>query len=341
MMEVGQKKVLVTGAAGGVGGTISGILKEKGYSVRGFIRPEDDNSKLRKLIGAENISTGYVEDPGAVFEAMQGIHTVINCAALLPGALHLGEEAFNRVNVLGALNILDQASKLNIKNLVFFSTISVVDHITRKISQAQIQEYIAYPHDAYLSSKINLEKELDKRSKSYPGQISIIRPAFIYGPGNFSVWLEGLKLVMEGKMVLIGDGNALLPLIYAEDIARFTLLLLDGSVEKPDFGIYVLSSPEQTTMKQVFNFIADYAGGKRPLHVPYWPLFLASMIVGLLPEKLKMGRLKILTKARVMQYSRGYDLSGVITPPPLGFVPITKYEEGMSKMLDEYKKIQM
>ena len=86
--------------------------------------------------------------------------------------------------------------------------------------------------------------------------------------------------------------------------------------------------------------MADYLGVKRPGHVPYWPVSIAASMVGFLPRELRWGRLKFLTKARVLQYSRGYDLSRVINPPPLGFMAGTRYKEGLSKMLDEYKKIR-
>ena len=167
---------------------------------------------------------------------------------------------------------------------------------------------------------------------------AIIRPAFIYGPGNFSVWQDALKLLKQRKMVLIGKGDAILPLICADDIAQFILLLLNQAVGKPTFDIYVLASHESTSMKQVFYFMADYLGLKRPRHIPHLPLSIAAAIIGLIPEKLKTNRLKLLTKARVLQYSKGYDLSGVINPPALGFIADTSYLEGLKKMLDEYKK---
>jgi hypothetical protein len=91
-------------------------------------------------------------------------------------------------------------------------------------------------------------------------------------------------------------------------------------------------------MRQVFCFIANYLGAKPPRHVPYLPLSLAASVADLLPDKLRIGRLKLLTTARVRQYSRGYDLSGVLHPAPLGFVPPTSYEIGMPKMLDDYRR---
>jgi len=331
-----NKTVLVTGAAGGVGRALCRFFMDQNFQVKGLVRPEDDINSLE--ISRENLIIGYVEDTQTVYTAMQGVDAVVNGAALLPSALYLGEEAFNRVNVLGPLNILRQASRHKIKNVIFFSTISVVDHITRKITRAEIRAYIENPPDAYLLSKINLEKMLEKESNAFDGRIVIIRPAFIYGPGNFSVWQDTLKLIKKGKMVLIGGGNAPLPLTYCEDIARFILLLLNRPIENTGVEIYVLASHEPTTIKEVFYFIADYLGVKRPRHVPYWSLSIAASMIGFLPKKLRRGRLKFLTKARVLQYSKGYDLSNLINPPPLGFVSGITYKEGLTHMLDEYKK---
>lgn len=332
------KTVLVTGAAGGVGRTVCGALIDAQLQVKGLIRPEDQLDEVP--IDKGNLITGYVEDPGVVSEAVQGVDAVINCAALLPNALQLGPEAFQRVNVEGSVNVLRQAAKYNVSKAIFFSTISVVDHVTRSISWSNIQEYIENPHDAYLTSKINAEKALQIESATFQGQLSIIRPAFIYGPGNFSVWQDALKLVKQEKMVIIGDGNISLPLIYADDIANFILRLLDQPADKPTFDIYILASPEPTTLRQVFYFMADYLGVKPPRHMPYLPLSLAASVVAFLPEKLRVGRLKLLTKARVQQYSRGYDLSGIFNPPPLGFVPPTSYQVGLAKMLDHYQRCQ-
>ena len=139
-------------------------------------------------------------------------------------------------------------------------------------------------------------------------------------------------------MVIIGDGNIALPLIYADDLAAFVSLLLGQSTDKPSFSIHVLSSREPTTMREVFYLIANYLHVKPPRHVPYLPMAVAASVAELLPDKLKVGRLKLLTTARVQQYSRGYDLSGVLDPPPLGFVPPTSYQSGMPRMLDDYQK---
>ena len=53
---------------------------------------------------------------------------------------------------------------------------------------------------------------------------------------------------------------------------------------------------------------------------------------------LRRGRLRLLTKARVQQYTRGYDLSGVMELPPLGFIPATGHRAGLAAMLDDFRQ---
>jgi nucleoside-diphosphate-sugar epimerase len=328
------KAVLVTGAAGGVGQAVTGILRAEGIRVRALVLPTDDIQALR--LDNTDVVRGSVDDPRAVWQGLRGVEAVVNCAALLPRHLHLPASLFHRVNVQGAVNVLTQAACHGVREAIFFSTVNVVDHNKRHITSAEIQDYVRQTVDAYLTSKINLEQALQARAPFFSGHITILRPTFIYGPGNYAVWEQPLKLLEQGKMALIGRGEVLLPLIYAEDIGRFILHLLHFPLEREPFAIYVLASHEATSMRQVFDFIADSLKVKRPSTLPYWALRLAATFVDLLPRKLRFGRLQYLTKWRVQQYSRGYDLSEIINPPPLGFVPPTGYREGLTLMLDDY-----
>src|SRR5262249_30642506 len=221
-----------------------------------------------------------------------GVDGVVHCAALLPGALgHVPDIAFEEVNVGGTRNVLMQAARLLVRRAVFFSTISVVDHVGQKITRENLRAYITNPHDAYLKSKIDAEKELVRLQPEFPGRLSIIRPAFIYGPGNYAVWSEALELIVSGKMTLIGDGSARLPLIYAEDIAHYVEALLRQPFYPPSWDIHVLAHPEPTTMRDVFDFLAGLLGAPRPKRVPYWAVRLASLTTSLLPAPLRVGRL--------------------------------------------------
>jgi nucleoside-diphosphate-sugar epimerase len=301
-----------------------------------MVRPEDDVQRLSRV--PVRLVTGRVEDPAVLAAAAKDAHAVVNCAALLPNAAHLGMDAFHRVNVDGALNVLRQARASGATRAVFFSTISVVDHVGRCITSREVDEYVDGGSDPYLVSKIEMERALRREAEGFPGQVRVLRPSFIYGPGNFAAWEDAFALLEKRKMRLPGDGHALLPLIYAEDLAAFVQQVLVEIQSRPHYGMHVVSSPQRTTMADVFDHLADALGVARPRRVSASLLEAAARVVDRLPGALRRGRLRLLTRARVRQYTRGYDLSGVLDPPPLGFVAPTDYRVGLGRMVEDYRR---
>lgn len=325
--------VLVTGVAGGVGSSVARILVDHGYTVHGLARPEDDLSQLH--LDDVSIVRGYVEDPRTIDTVMRHCTISVNCAALLPNSLNAVEpSAFHRVNVVGAVNVLEHAIRYQLKKAFFFSTISVVDHCSRRVTEDMLEDYIDGPHDPYLASKIEGEKILKHLSARYDGALHVIRPAFIYGPGNLAMWRDGLELVRTGKMALIGDGNVHLPLIFAGDIAEFVLHTINLN-EDPNYAVHVLSNDEHTTMSSIFDFIAEQLGAPMPKRIPYVLVRVATELANLIPANLRSGRLKLLTKPRLRAYSKGYDMTGV-NLTPLGYRPQTNSKIGLQLMLDDY-----
>jgi nucleoside-diphosphate-sugar epimerase len=326
-------RICVFGAAGGLGSTISNRLLSSGYAITALIRPGDSLTRLQ--VRTEHITRGFVENAETVHKALDGAQAAINCAALLPNVRQLGYEAFRRVNVDGAINILEQCQRRGVRLAVFFSTISVVDHLNQRIVWSGIRDYCVDRNDPYQRSKVEMENALYDASRSFSGSIVILRPAFVYGPGNWAVWSEAVELLKKSKLVLLDGGKALLPLVYSEDIAAFTLHLLRQTCLPHGVSLFVMSSRECTNMRDVFYFLAEQLAVPPPRSVPSAIAGAIASVVAHAPGFLRRGRLRLLTKARVAQYSKGYDLRGVLDPPPLGFLCETTYREGFPEMLKE------
>ncbi len=337
-MTDGWRRVLVTGAAGGLGRVMCRVLQQAGYDVKGLVRPEDPIGSVP--LARERIITGYVQDAAIIAVAMKDVDTVVHCAALLPNVLHINEQAFESVNVEGPVTVMRQAIAQGLNRVIFFSTISVVDHVRRKITAAELFDFIPDPHDAYLRSKIEAEKRLITLSSLFEGHLVVIRPAFIYGPGNYAVWREPLELTLKGKMRLLDGGRALLPLIYAEDIGHYVVALLTRPSPGVRYDLHILSNPRRTTMREIFDFIANYLGVPRPGSVPSLPLRVVANMLQPLPPWMRVGRLKLLTPARVMQYSQGYDLSEDLHQPLLAQIHMTDYPEGLASMLNDFTRLR-
>ena len=334
MPATNVKRILITGAAGGVGHRLCHLLIDRGLQVRGLVRPEDDTRRL--TLGPEDIIVGDIQDPEAVRRATEGVDAVVHCAGLLPDAPHANLAAFRSVNVEGTRNVMREAIRNRAKWVFTMSTISVVDHITRTVTPGELTHYVPQPDDAYLASKIEAEVALRDMRREYAGELAILRLAYVYGPGNFAVWQRPLQFLRADSFKLLGNGRVPFPMIYADDIGRVILALLEAGVAGGHDGIHIVANPQPTTLRDVFDFIADYLHVGRAKTVPLWIAQLGASVVGVVPRRWRWGRLEMLTPARVLQFSRGYDLSAVVDRSLMDRVDLTDYRDGLAQMLADY-----
>lgn len=330
-----MKQVLVTGAAGGVGHRVCAVLGGHGFQVRGLVRPEDDTRWLD--LQPEELCVGYIQDRACVQQAMEGVDVVVHCAALLPDAHHADRSDFQEVNVEGTRHVMEEAIAHETPWVITMSTISVVDHVSRTVTASELFDYAPNPaKDPYLESKIAAEQMLRQMRARYRGELAILRLAYVYGPGNLAVWNRPLRLLRDGKFRLIGSGAAPFPLIYADDIGKYILALLQAGNAGGHDGVHILASLQQTTLRHVFDFAADCLRVRHPASVPVWIAQAGAAIAGTMPRSLRSGRFAMLTRARVQQFSRGYDLSAVLDRQMLGALEMMDYREGLQRMLADY-----
>jgi nucleoside-diphosphate-sugar epimerase len=222
------------------------------------------------------------------------------------------------------------------KYFIAMSTISVVDHITRKVGPSELSQYVSATEDAYLSSKVAAERLLLDLRQGYSGELMILRLAYVYGPGNFAVWRRPFQFLEAGTLRLINNGSALLPLIHADDIGRYIVSSLTQRTARGYDGVHIQASPQLTTLRMVFDFVADTLGLSRAGSVPLWAAHIGATVAGAIPRRLRKGRLEMLTRARVQQFSRGYDLSAVLDRTALDDLEMTNYQDGFREMLADY-----
>jgi 2-alkyl-3-oxoalkanoate reductase len=322
-----------------VGHRVCDVLVRRGFDVRGLVRPEDDTQRLD--LDSVKLRLGYIQDTGCVRAAMKGADVVIHCAGLLPDAEHATPSDFHEVNVEGTRNVLQQAIACRTRWVIAMSTISVVDHVSRTITPDALFEYTSNAsRDPYLASKIDAERLLLEERRRYDGELAILRLAYVYGPGNFAVWCRPLRFLANGTFRLIGSGDVPFPLIYADDIAHYILALLDTRMAGGYDGIHILANPQSTTLRAVFDELADGLHVPRPGTVPLWMAQVGALVVRAVPRRLRSGRIAMLTPARVQQFSRGYDLSAVLNREQLERVGMMDYREGLRSMLADYCAVE-
>lgn len=135
--------VLVTGAAGHVGGALVRELLENGEKVRIFVLPDDDVSGLNGL--PLHVVRGNVLDRESLRQAMEGADIVYHLAgiiSIMPGR----NLVMRQVNVVGTSNVARVARETGVRRMVYVSSIHALG---RPPKRTPIDERIPFdPHNA-------------------------------------------------------------------------------------------------------------------------------------------------------------------------------------------------
>src|SRR2546423_593199 len=187
-------KVVVTGAAGFLGGHLIDMLIERGDEVRAMVRPIEDSSYVRSLKGVE-VVYGDLTDEASLKRAVQGVQRVYNVGAKTgPWGL---EEVYHAVNVQGLASLVNAAMDAGVKRIVHTSSITVYGHRLQGLVTEE-QRYHA-EDNPYSRTKIAGEKLIANLVQDRGAPVVIVRPGWIYGPRDNASFGRFVGLVESGK----------------------------------------------------------------------------------------------------------------------------------------------
>jgi len=146
MGEGGKKRILVTGAAGVIGGIVCRTMKEAGHFVRGL--------DIREAKGVDEMVTGTVADAQVVKRAMAGMEVLIHLAATTDDADFMTELLPN--NVVGMVNVLEAAREAGVKRMVLASSVQVAGGWPAEPRVVRVSDG-ACPWNGYAATKIFAE----------------------------------------------------------------------------------------------------------------------------------------------------------------------------------------
>jgi len=186
MIDLLDKKILITGADGFIGSHLTEALVRQGCSVRAFVYYNSFNSwgwldhSEPEILESLEIFAGDVRDPHGVRTALQGCEVVFHLAALIgiPYS-YVAPDAYVDTNIKGTLNILQAARELGLERVVHTST-SEVYGTARYVPIDE--EHPLQAQSPYSASKIGADNIALSYYRSFGTPVSIIRPFNTYGP---------------------------------------------------------------------------------------------------------------------------------------------------------------
>lgn len=249
-----QRRALITGATGFVGGHLAERLASEGWLLRALVRSTSDVARLREL-GVE-LCPGDLGDASGLRSAVGGVDVVYHLAA---ATFARSDAEFERANVQGTKNVTAAvgAAEQRPARLVYLSSYAACGPALTNGARA-VDETPA-PLTAYGRTK--LAGELVVRSAEQFGTDAvIIRAPAVYGPGDRAL-LSYYRLVKWGLAPSPVGGGERLHVVYASDLA---LALARAADVRP--GTYAVAEPVERSWGDIVDAMGA-ALGRKPLRV--------------------------------------------------------------------------
>ena len=120
----GVRRILVTGAGGGVGGvgrTVVRLLRERDLPVRAFVHREDERAEALRARGAEVI-VGDLARPSDVAQALDGCGRMFFCMSVSPSYLEAATTVATVARANASLEALVNLSQMTVSQMSAVST---------------------------------------------------------------------------------------------------------------------------------------------------------------------------------------------------------------------------
>ncbi len=254
--------VLVTGAAGFLGSHVTDLLLARGERPRALVRPGEDVAWL--AAAGVDIHWADVGDRAALGAALRGVDRVLHCAART-GPWGPAAE-YKRTNVRGLQTLVRTALDAGVARLVHVSSITVHGNDVR--GEADESAPLREEPNPYSRSKVEGERLLEHMIQDEGAPVTIVRPGWIYGPGDTASFARIARMIETGRMIMVGSGENHLPLIYARDAAQGVLLA--GEAGQAEGRCYLLVNDEPVTQREFITAVATELGVPAPRwRIPY------------------------------------------------------------------------
>ena len=243
---------LVTGAAGFVGSHVAKQLVAAGHDV---IALDDLSGGFTDNVpeGAKFVQ-GSVTDHALLASMFDDINFdyVYHLAAYAAEGLSHFIRRFNYTNnVIGSINLINEAVRHDIKRFVFTSSIAVYGEGQLPMTE----DLVPSPEDPYGVAKFAVELDLRAAHEMFGLEYTVFRPHNVYGEhqnvGDKYRNVVGIFMnqLMQGQpLTVFGDGMQTRAFSYIDDVAP--IIAVSPEVEK--------------TAGEVFNIGADRPPSARP-----------------------------------------------------------------------------
>ncbi len=273
-MKLTDRKVVVCGAGGFIGGHLVGNLLASGVNVIRAVdvKPLDEWYQVHASV--ENVEADLKNAENCDL-AVDGATAVFNLAADMGGMGFIEtNRALCMLSVLINTHLLLSSQKAGISDFFFSSSACVYNADKQRTPDViPLKESDAYPalaEDGYGWEKLFSERMCRHFEEDFGLRCRVARYHNVYGPNG--TWTGGrekapaaiCRKVLEAKhsgkheIEIWGDGNQTRSFMYIDDCVKGSRLIMESDIHEP----LNLGSSELVTINQLVDIAESFAGIK-------------------------------------------------------------------------------
>ena len=309
--------ILVTGAAGFLGGTICRQLVERGDKVRAFVLPNDPAMRFvpkeAEVVEGDLTNKESLENFFTVPEGMESI--VLHIASIVSINPDYNQKIMD-VNVGGTQNIIDLClSHKECKKLVYCSSTGAIPELPKG---QKIREVDHFDEDkvlgCYSQSKALATQAVLDAVENEGLNACVVHPSGIMGPEDFAIGetTGNLIKIINGEMPAGVDGT--FNLCDVRDLAAGTI----AAIDKGKKGQCYILGNEPVSFREFCKLVSDESGCK-PVKM-FLPIWAANLMGKMMENKAKRtGTKPIMTTFSVYNLARNNTFDSSKAKKELGY----------------------
>jgi nucleoside-diphosphate-sugar epimerase len=273
-MKISNKKVMVCGAGGFIGGHLVQHLLQQGANVTRAVDVKPVDQWYQVAEGVENLSLDLREKDNCL-GATEDIEIVFQLAADMGGMGFIeSNKALCMLSVLTNTHMLMAARATGVQRFFYSSSACVYNGDKQKDAQViplkEEDAYPALPEDGYGWEKLFSERMCRHFHEDFGLETRVARYHNVYGPfGTYDGGREKAPAAICRKVIqakisgdhsieIWGDGKQTRSFMYIDDCLKGTLAILERDIHEP----VNLGSSELVTINQLVDIVEDIAGVK-------------------------------------------------------------------------------
>jgi nucleoside-diphosphate-sugar epimerase len=269
-----DRKIVVCGAGGFIGGHLIADLRRQGFTNLRAIDLRPQREWYQRFPDVENLVLD-LQDKSNCFHALQGADWVFNFAADMGGMGFIeNNRALCMLTVLLNTHLLMAARDVGVERFFFSSSACVYNADKQKsptvVPLKEEDAYPAMPEDGYGWEKLFSERMCRHFREDFGLQTRVARFHNVYGPhGTYDGGREKApaaicRKIIQGKLSgkheieVWGDGTRTRSFMYIDDCLKGVQMIMKSDIVEP----LNLGSNELVTVNQLVDILEDIAGIK-------------------------------------------------------------------------------